>query len=164
MDIYPLDVPTISPTSSHLSIILDLLAKTFKQQTCNQTLLLLSEWMKEICIQAENYLAILNKTEEYQNIISSLLKCAATTNHDISAAICNIFELLFSTKGVTWPEKTYMEIVDLAIIHSTSSDKTVREKYRSLLMNVPLNIVIPKLKKESLLSETKVIFLPIFFV
>lgn len=158
MDIFPLDVPTTSPTSGHLSIILNLLAKTFKQQACNQTIILLAEWMQEICLQADNYLAILNKTEEFQNIISSLLKCAATTNHDISSAMCNIFEMLFGAKGITWPENIYMEIVDLIILHSTSLDKNLREKYGRLLMNVPLNIVIPKLNKETLLSETKVFF------
>lgn len=112
--------------------------------------------MQEICYQAENYLAILNKTEEFQNIISSLLKCAVTTNHDISSAMCNVFEMLFNAKGISWPESIYVEIVDLIILHSTSLDKIVREKYVRLLMNVPLNIVIPKLNKETLLSETKV--------
>lgn len=155
MDIFPLDVPTTSPNSGHLSVILNLLAKTFKQQNCNQTIILLIEWMQEICYQAENYLAILNKTEEFQNIISSLLKCAVTTNHDISSAMCNVFEMLFNAKGISWPESIYVEIVDLIILHSTSLDKIVREKYVRLLMNVPLNIVIPKLNKETLLSETK---------
>ena len=163
MDIFPLDMPTMSPTSGHLSIILNLFTKTFKHEACNQTLLLLSDWMQEICVQAENYIAILNKTQEFQNIISSFLKCAATTNCDVSAAVCNIFDLLLNAKGVTWPESTFIEIVDLAIVHSTSFDKTVQQKYGRLLMNIPLNIVIPKLNKETLLSETKVKFTYIFF-
>ncbi|XP_015595300.1 serine/threonine-protein kinase SMG1 [Cephus cinctus] len=157
IDIFPgtLDVPTTSPTSGHLSVILNLIAKTYKKETPGQTLLLLANWVQEISSQAENYIGILNKTEECQNVISSLLACGATTNHEIALAVCNNFEVLMSVKSVTWPEQIYVDIVELAILHLTSYNKNVREKYSRLLMNVPLNIVIPKLNKECLISETK---------
>lgn len=151
-----LDVPTTSPTSGHLSIILNLIAKTYDKRSSNRTLLLLSNWMQEICIQSENYIGILSKTKECENVIASLIACGATTDHDILIAICSIFEILLSSKNVVWRQEIYSSIVDFAMLHLTSYNKHVREKYSQLLMNVPLNIVIPKLNKECLPSETKV--------
>lgn len=151
-----LDVPTTSPTSGHLSIILNLIAKSYNELTPEQTLLLLSTWMQEICIQSENYIGILSKTKEYENVLASLVSCGATIDRDISIAVCNLFEILMSAKNVTWKEEIYGYIVDLVMLHLTSRDEVVREKYGSLLTRVPLNIVIPKLNKECVLSETKV--------
>ncbi|XP_035721238.1 serine/threonine-protein kinase SMG1-like isoform X1 [Vespa mandarinia] len=157
IDMFPgtLDVPTTSPTSGHLSIILNLIAKTYNKRSPNRTLLLLSNWMQEICIQSENYIGILSKTKECENVITSLIACGATTDHDILIAICSIFEILLSSKNVVWRQEIYSSIVDFAMLHLTSYDKHVREKYSQLLINVPLNIVIPKLNKECLPSETK---------
>ncbi|OAD60741.1 Serine/threonine-protein kinase SMG1 [Eufriesea mexicana] len=157
IDMFPgaLDVPTTSPTSGHLSIILNLIAKSYNEYTQEQTLLLLSTWMQEICIQAENYIGILSKTKEYENVLTSLIACGATIDRDISIAICNLFEILMSAKNVTWKEEMYASVVDLVMLHLTSRDEIVREKYGSLLTQMPLNIVIPKLNREYLLSETK---------
>ncbi|XP_034180761.2 serine/threonine-protein kinase Smg1 isoform X1 [Osmia lignaria lignaria] len=157
IDMFPaaLDVPTTSPTSGHLSIILNLIAKSYNEHTPEQTLLLLSTWMQEICIQSENYIGILSKTKEYENVLASLVSCGATIDRDISIAVCNLFEILMSAKNVTWKEEIYGYIVDLVMLHLTSRDEVVREKYGSLLTRVPLNIVIPKLNKECVLSETK---------
>lgn len=158
MDMFPgaLDVPTTSPTSGHLSIILNLIAKTYNECTPEQTLFLLSTWMQEICIQAENYIGILSKTKEYENVLASLVACGATIDRDISIAVCDLFEILMSAKSVTWKEEMYACIVDLVMLHLTSRDEIVRDKYGSLLTQIPLNIVVPKLNRECLLSETKV--------
>lgn len=158
IDMFPggLDVPTTSPTSGHLSIILTLIAKSYNEHTPEQTLLLLSTWMQEICVQSENYIGILSKTKEYENVLASLIACGATIDPDISIAVCDLFEILMSAKNVAWREEIYSGIADLASLHLTSRDQVVREKYGSLLTRVPLNIVIPKLNKECLLSETKV--------
>lgn len=158
IDMFPgaLDVPTTSPTSGHLSIILNLIAKSYNEYTPEQTLLLLSTWMQEICVQAENYIGILSKTKEYENVLASLISCGATLDRDISIAVCDLFEILLNAKNVTWKEEMYMSVVDLVILHLTSRDEIVRDKYGSLLTQVPLNIVIPKFNKECLLSETKV--------
>jgi len=158
MDMFPgtLDVPTTSPTSGHLSIILNLIAKTYNQNTTVQTLLLLSKWMQEICIQSENYIGILSKTQECQNVIMSLISCGATTNNNIAIAVCNVLEILMTTKNVIWKQEIYSSIVDLVTLHLMSCNKIVKEKYNSLLMHMPINIVIPKLNKECLFSDTKV--------
>ncbi|KOC68709.1 Serine/threonine-protein kinase SMG1 [Habropoda laboriosa] len=157
IDMFPgaLDVPTTSPTSGHLSIILNLIAKSYNEHTPEQTLLLLSTWMQEICIQSENYIGILSKTKEYENVLASLVACGATIDRNISIAVCDLFEILMSAKNVTWKEEIYASIVDLVMLHLTSRDEIVREKYGSLLTRVPLNIVIPKLNIDCLLSETK---------
>ncbi|XP_012271718.1 serine/threonine-protein kinase SMG1 isoform X2 [Orussus abietinus] len=157
IDIFPgtLDVPTTSPTSGHLSIILNLIAKTYTGTTSEKTLLLLANWMQEICAQAENYIGILNKTEECRNIVSSLLACGATTNHEVSVAVCGNIEALIGAKNATWSEETYSSIADLAMMHITSNDATVKDKYGQLLMYVPVNIVIQKLNRRCLLSDTK---------
>lgn len=158
MDMFPgtLDVPTTSPTSGHLSIILNLIAKTYNKKTPVRILLLLSNWLQEICVQSEKYIGILSKTQECQSIIASLINCGATTNDDIASAVCNLLEILMTAKKVEWKQETYSSIVDLATLHLTSCNKTIREKYGSLLMCMPINIVIPKLNKEYLFSDTKV--------
>lgn len=158
IDMFPgtLDVPTTSPTSGHLSIILNLIAKAYNKHTPVQTLQLLFNWMQEICVQSENYIGILSKTQECENIIASLISCGATANDDISSAVCNLLEILMNAKNVAWKKETYSSIVDLAMLHLTSCDKTVREKYGSLLMRMPVNIVIQKLNRECLFSDTKV--------
>ncbi|OXU25637.1 hypothetical protein TSAR_001094 [Trichomalopsis sarcophagae] len=158
LDIFPgtLEVPTVSPTSGHLSIILNLIAKTIENKRApDQTLLLLLDWIQEIYLQAENYIGVLSKTEECQTVVSSLLVCGATTNHKVSMAVCKNIESLLKAKQVSWSEEIYSNIVDLATLHLTSLDKTVRETYGHLLMNIPLNIVIPKLNKAGLLSDDK---------
>lgn len=151
-----LDVPTTSPTSGHLSIILNLIAKTYNKKTPVRILLLLSNWLQEICIQSEKYIGILSKTQECQSIIASLINCGATTNNDIAIAVCNLLEILMTEKKVEWKQEIYSSIVDLATLHLTSCNKTIREKYGLLLMCMPINIVIPKLNKEYLFSDTKV--------
>lgn len=163
IDMFPgtLDVPTTSPTSGHLSIILNLIAKTYNRNTPVQTLLLLSNWMQEICAQSENYIGILSKTQECENIIASLINCGATTDNTISSAVCNIFEILMTAKNVIWKYEIYSSVVDLATLHLTSCDKIVREKYGSLLMRMPINIVMQKLNKECLFSDTKVSDFPV---
>ncbi|XP_014477330.1 PREDICTED: serine/threonine-protein kinase SMG1 isoform X2 [Dinoponera quadriceps] len=157
LDMFPgtLDVPTTSPTSGHLSVILNLIAKTYSRNTPVQTLQLLFNWMQEICAQSENYIGILSKTQECENIIASLINCGATTNNEISGAVCDLLEILMTAKNVRWKQETYSSIVDLAMLHLTSCDKTVREKYSSLLMHMPVNIVIQKLNRECLFSDTK---------
>ncbi|XP_032454231.1 uncharacterized protein LOC100677819 isoform X1 [Nasonia vitripennis] len=70
-------------------------------------------------------------------------------------AVCKNIESLLKAKQVSWSEEIYSNIVDLATLHLTSLDKTVRETYGHLLMNIPLNIVIPKLNKAGLLSDDK---------
>lgn len=90
LDLFPgtLEVPTVSPTSGHLSIILELIAKTIENdKLCKQTLFLLLNWIQEIFLQAENYIGVLSKTKECQKIISSLIVCGATTNHKIALAV-----------------------------------------------------------------------------
>lgn len=158
IDMFPgaLDVPTTSPTSGHLSIILNLIAKSYNEHTPEQTLLLLSMWMQEICLQSENYIGILSKTTEYQQVLKSLVACGANIDRDISIAVCELFEMMLSAKNVIWGEEVYFRIVDLGILHLTSREEILREKYGSLLTRVPLNIVIPKLNTEHLISETKV--------
>ncbi|KAL0113113.1 hypothetical protein PUN28_012373 [Cardiocondyla obscurior] len=157
MDMFPgnLDVPTTSPASGHLSIIFNLIAKTYNKNTPACTLLLLSTWLQEIYVQSEKYIGILSVTQECQSIIASLINCGATTNDDIAIAVCNIFEMLMTAKNVVWKQETYSSIVDLATLHLTSCNKTIREKYGVLLMCMPINIVIPKLNKQYLFSDTK---------
>ncbi|KAG5339618.1 SMG1 kinase, partial [Acromyrmex charruanus] len=157
MDMFPgtLDVPTTSPASGHLSIILNLIAKTYNKNTPACTLLLLSTWLQEICIQSEKYIGILSETQECQSIIASLINCGATTNDDVASAACNLFEMLMTAKDVVWKQETYLSIVDLATLHLTSCNKTIREKYGALLMCMPINIVLSKLNKQHLFSDTK---------
>ncbi|XP_057324226.1 serine/threonine-protein kinase SMG1 isoform X1 [Microplitis mediator] len=157
IDIFPgaIDVPTASPTSGHLSTILNLIVKCFEINTPEKTFLLLSTWIQEIFIQAEKYLSILNQTDECKMIVSSLLSCGATTHNKISMSICDNLEILISDKKVVWPESIYIKIVDLSILHLTSYDKTLRSKYGNLLMHVPINIVIPRINRQCLQSETK---------
>jgi PI-3-kinase-related kinase SMG-1 len=99
LDIFPgtLDVLTISPTSGHLSIILNLIVKTIEnKQIPDQTLLLLIDWIHEINAQAENSIELLSKTKEYQGLVASLLICGATTNHKIAIAVGFFIYLKFS--------------------------------------------------------------------
>lgn len=94
LDMFPgtLEVPTVSPTSGHLSIILNLIAKTIENKRApDQTLLLLLDWIQEIYLQAENYIGVLSKTEECQTVVSSLLVCGATTNHRVSMAVRSFY-------------------------------------------------------------------------
>jgi len=158
MDMFPgtLDVPTTSPASGHLSIILNLIAKTYNKNTPACTLLLLSTWLQEICVQSEKYIGILSETQECQSIIASLINCGATTNDDIASAACSLFEMLMTAKNVVWKQETYSSVVDLATLHLTSCNKTIREKYGALLMCMPINIVVSKLNKQCLFSDTKV--------
>lgn len=91
LDIFPcsLEVPTVSPNSGHLSIILNLISGTIENKNAPvQTLLLLLDWLSEICIQAENYISVLSKTDECQTMVSNLLVCGASTNHKVSLAVC----------------------------------------------------------------------------
>lgn len=157
IDMFPgaLDVPTASPTSGHLSTILNLIGKCFEMKTPEHTLLLLIKWIQEIYIQAENYIGILKDTNECKIIVSNLLSRGATTNHKIALAICGNLEVLISDKKVTWPESVYIGIVDLVILHLTSYDENIRKKYGNLLMLVPINIVIPRINKQYLQTETK---------
>lgn len=158
IDIFPgvLDVPTTSPTSGHLSIILNLIGKTFDTKVEDRTLALLSKWLQEVCAQAENYIGILNKTEECRVIVKSLLNRGFTTNPKIATFICENFEVLIGDGRATWPEYVYTGIVGLAMLHLTSYHKTVRQKYSQLLTKVPVNIVISILNRQCLRSETKV--------
>ena len=99
LDIFPgtLDVPTISPTSGHLSIILGLIAKTIGNKGIpDQTLLLLIDWIQEIYVQAENYIGVLSKAKECQVIIASLLTCGATTNHKVAIAVSLFIQALYT--------------------------------------------------------------------
>lgn len=66
-------------------------------------------------------------------------------------------ENLIRAKNIFWSDKMYSNIVDLAVLQLTSMDETVRENYGKLLMNIPLNIVLPKLNKAGLISNYKVI-------
>lgn len=158
MDMFPgtLDVPTTSPASGHLSIILNLIAKTYNKNTPACTLLLLSTWLQEICVQSEKYIGILSVTQECQSIIASLISCGATTSDNIASAACNLLEMLMTARNVVWKHETYSSIVDLATLHLTSCNKTIREKYGALLMCIPINIVISKLNRQYLFSDTKV--------
>ncbi|KYQ50767.1 Serine/threonine-protein kinase SMG1 [Trachymyrmex zeteki] len=70
-------------------------------------------------------------------------------------AACNLFEMLMTAKDVVWKQETYLSIVDLATLHLTSCNKTIREKYGALLMCMPINIVLSKLNKQHLFSDTK---------
>ncbi|XP_043280213.1 serine/threonine-protein kinase SMG1 isoform X1 [Venturia canescens] len=157
IDIFPgaLDVPTTSPTSGHLSIILDLIATAFETKLEERTISLLSKWMREVCIQAESYLGILSKTEELRAIVASLLKRGSSTNPTVSLAVCDNLEILINDDRVIWPEHVYTGIVKLAMLNLTSYHESVRTKYGQLLTNVPINIVISLLNKQCLRSETK---------
>ncbi|KAJ8664855.1 hypothetical protein QAD02_006517 [Eretmocerus hayati] len=158
LDIFPgnLDMPTVSPTSGHLSIILNLISKTIEcKEMPVQTLVILLEWTYEIYIQAENYVNVLSKTDECQSVVASLLTCGTSTNHRVCLAVGKNLESLLKSKQVSWSEDVYNSIVDLAILHLTSSDKNVREKYGQLLLSIPLNIVIPKLNRAGLLLDSK---------
>ncbi|KAL6259418.1 hypothetical protein P5V15_009339 [Pogonomyrmex californicus] len=157
MDMFPgtLDVPTTSPASGHLSIILNLIAKTYNKNAPIYTVLLLSNWLQEIYIQSEKYIGILSETQECQSIIASLISCGATTNDGIASAVCNLFKTLMTAKNVVWKQETYSSIVDLVTLHLTSCNKTIREKYGALLMCMPIDIVISKLNKQYLFSDTK---------
>lgn len=98
IDIFPgtLEVPTVSPTSGHLSIILNLMSTIIKnKKTPDHTLLLILNWIQEIYHQAENYIGILGKTNECQAVVESLLVCGATTNSKISINVSFIIYTSF---------------------------------------------------------------------
>lgn len=69
--------------------------------------------------------------------------------------VCKSIEKL--TKQVSWPDDVYSSVVDLATLHLTSFDQSIRANYGRLLMNIPLNIVVQKLNKLVLLSDNKVL-------
>ncbi|XP_011302537.1 serine/threonine-protein kinase SMG1 isoform X2 [Fopius arisanus] len=158
IDIFPgaLDVPTASPTSGHLSTILNLISRCFElKDISEQTILLLCKWVQEINTQAETYLGILKDKDDFKLIVSSLLARGATTNSRIALAICNNLEILLNDKKINWSESVYLGVIDLAILHLTSFNTTVRKKYGALLINVPVHIVIPRINRQNLQSETK---------
>ncbi|XP_058794779.1 serine/threonine-protein kinase SMG1 [Phymastichus coffea] len=158
LDLFPgtLEVPTVSPTSGHLSVILSLIVKIIENEKLpKQTLLLQLNWIQEIFVQAENYIGKLSKTEECRKIIRSLIACGATTNHKISLVVCKNIESIMKSNQVCWSDEEYCSILDLITLHLTSFDKTVCEAYRNLLVHIPLNIVIARVNKAGLLSDNK---------
>ncbi|XP_015127883.1 serine/threonine-protein kinase SMG1 [Diachasma alloeum] len=158
IDIFPgaLEVPTASPTSGHLSTILNLICKCFELKNIpEQTIILLCNWVQEIFTQAETYLGILKDKDDFKMIVSSLLTRGATTSPRIAVAIGNNIEILMNDKKVNWSESVYLGVIDLSILHLTSFDATTRKKYGALLIKVPVNIVIPRINRQNLQSETK---------
>ncbi|XP_063980993.1 serine/threonine-protein kinase SMG1 [Diachasmimorpha longicaudata] len=158
IDIFPgaVEVPTASPTSGHLSTILNLICKCFELKNIpEQTILLLCNWVQEIFTQAETYLGILKDKDDFKMIVSSLLTRGATTSSKVAVAIGNNLEILMNDKKVNWPEAMYLKVIDLSILHLTSLDGPTRKKYGAVLINVPIDVVIPRMKRQNLLPETK---------
>lgn len=158
MDIFPgtLDVPSVSPTSGHLSIILDVIANILESISNDQAVLLALNWLQEISSQADQSLSVLIKTEKYQKIIENLLSRGATTDRDISLSVCNNFQLLLSPKDAEWTQDSYKQIIDLVVLHVTSTDPKVRESYEKLIGKIPVNILVPKLNQKYLISKSQV--------
>ena len=152
-----LDVPTASPTSGHLSIILNLIGTAFETKIEERTLILLLKWLHEICVQAENYIGILNKSDECRVTVTNLLNRGSSINPKIAIAVCDNLEVLIGDGRAIWPEFVYTGIVDLAMLHLTSYHENVRKKYLQLLSHVPINIVLSLLNRQCLRSETKVL-------
>lgn len=149
------DVPNTSPNLGNFAIILDILHKTLSIETSTEVVLLLLQWLNDILVNAESYLASLYNNEKFMGVTEVLVKCGYHFNVNITLAVCENLNKLLSNKQLAWSNSVLVNISDLCKLHLNSNNQTVRENYSKLCANLPWDVAIVELNKSASLVDSK---------
>ncbi|XP_047110312.1 serine/threonine-protein kinase SMG1 [Schistocerca piceifrons] len=138
------EVPTASPTSGHLSIILHLLSKMLSQETAEEILLLVLVWTRELLLQAQPYLGMLHKTQEFLSFIWALVKVGFMHNVNVVLCVLENIEQFLSSGNLPWQAELLSAIAKLCMLHLNSSCAQVVQKVCHLLTMLPWHVTVNK--------------------
>ncbi|KYB28836.1 serine/threonine-protein kinase SMG1 [Tribolium castaneum] len=143
------DVPNTSPNLGNFEIILDILHKTLSIPTPNEVTLLLLQWLNDILINSDSYLANLYDNEKFVAVTEVLVKCGYHFNTKIVLSVCENLDKLLSNKQLSWNSQFLMNVCDLVKLHLNSNNNEIRLKYSKLSVNVPWDVAVVELNKSN---------------
>ncbi|XP_044735996.1 serine/threonine-protein kinase SMG1 isoform X2 [Chrysoperla carnea] len=146
---------TSSPTSGHLTIILDVVTKTLLTQTCVETKCLILTWSKEIITLSESYYETLYQKPSFMEFTNAITQCGFDINGDIVTTVYETLSLLLSNNRAKWSTDFLTKLSDLCALHMNCVDEEIRNKYSILSTKIPWNIITFNIEKQSQLSKIK---------
>lgn len=141
---------TSSPTSGHLTIILETLTKCLNIKSCIETKCLILQWIKEIIKLSESYHDNLYNKPEFMCFLTRIVQAGYDFHYDI---IDNVFEILNFLLNQQWSFEFLLVITDLCVLHMNSNDWKIRTMFTNLLIKIPWNFVLQQ--KSMQLSKIK---------
>nr|CAD7446499.1 unnamed protein product [Timema bartmani] len=138
------EVPTTSPSSGHLSIILKLLSRMLTQELPEETTELVLQWTREVFVQAQPYMKILHQTVEYEGLVEAVVGAGHCSNPVVVLWIVDNLEQLLAIRDIPLKQSLFSLIVDLCLIHINSTDLRVKFKVCHLLTYIPWHITMEK--------------------
>lgn len=145
------DVPT-SPNSKNLGIILDLIYKTLASEPGYEAILLILQWLKDILIKSEMYIANLYDKKNFILITEALVKCGYSLNEQVVLNVCENLEQLLINKQLAWSNTFLTKVSDLCKLHINSNVDDVRTAYSKLSCLIPWDVALVEFNKVNSIS------------
>lgn len=149
------DVPNTSPNLGNFEIILDILYKTLNIETSNEVTLLLLQWLNDILINSDSYLANLYDNEKFVAVTEVLVKCGYHFNTKIVLSVCENLEKLLSNKQLSWSNQFLINVCDLVKLHVNSNNAEICLTYSKLSSNIPWDIAVVEFNKSNSIYDEK---------
>lgn len=136
-----------SPNSGNFALILEVLYKTLENNTDSETVLLILEWLTDVLVLSETYLVILYSSPEFTKLVQALVKTGHNYDNRIILYVGDNLKILLSKKELSWNNAFLTSVGELCVLHMNSNDKTIRNTYTRLSLNIPWDLAIMQFKK-----------------
>lgn len=135
------EVSGSSPTSGHLSVILDLLSVTLERDICNETMVLMLNWISDILVQMEQYFPIISMYNGFTVLITNMLALGCTFEQDIAILVLKNSLLLLRNKNLMWNSMLLKNIASLCLLHFDNKNKLIRNTCLDVIVHIPWDVM-----------------------
>ncbi|CAH0730089.1 unnamed protein product, partial [Brenthis ino] len=142
------EVSGSSPTSGHLTVILNTLSIVLDDQMPNETLILILTWISDIFCQLDNYLPIVSLSKGFLLLTTNMLTLAHSFDSDIVLLVIKNFYFLLRNKSMVWNMLLLKTIAVLCTLHIDHQNKTLANTCKKVLFELPWDIVQQELDKQ----------------
>ncbi|XP_060802702.1 serine/threonine-protein kinase SMG1 [Amyelois transitella] len=142
------EVSGSSPTSGHLSVILNMMSIILDDEVPKETLLLVLHWISDVFVQLDKYLPIVSLAKGFVVLTTNMLSLAYSFDDDIVVLVMNNCQHLLRNKSMTWNLMVLKTITVLCLLHIDNQNKVLSHVCKEVLFDLPWDIVQQELDKQ----------------
>lgn len=142
------EVSSLSPTSGHLAVILNLLGIILEKDVPSETLLLILNWMSDIFAQLDQYLPIVSMFKGFLVLVTNMLALGHSFDDEIVILVMRNCQILLRNKSLTWNAMILKNIAVLCLLHVDNKNKLLYKICVRVLFDLPWDIVQIELDKQ----------------
>lgn len=134
------EVSGSSPTSGHLTVILNTLSSILDEEMPKETLLLALQWTADIFGHLDTYLHMVSRSKGFMVLLTNMLTLGYTFDERIVLLVMKNCQHLLK-HNLTWNVMILKTVAVLCILHIDNQNKQVSKICKDVLFELPWDIV-----------------------